>query len=137
VKSSPCVSSPRGLFFPFMLRQPIPTIQPVYTVDEVANFVWQCATGEQRKPEEMANTHLLLAVKQIWNSRCAPWQTFSDVHPMRLKHWSDRYTKAAIYALCLELRKRWHYLSDAQRTDLTAMTKWAKETWSDYAKLLA
>lgn len=120
-----------------MLRQPIPEIKPVYTVDEVTNFVWQCSTGEQRKPDEMANSHLLLALKQIWNARCAPWQTFVNVPPMRLKHWSDRYSKAAIFALCLELRKRWDHLTASQQSDLRAMIKWAKETWTDYARLLA
>lgn len=107
-----------------------------FHISEVENFVWQTSDGEHRRPTDMANSHLLLAVKQIWNESCQPSLAFRDIVPMRLKHWSERYTRAAVVALCLELAKRVDSLTPEQIADLVRMRELACSTWKSVRHLL-
>lgn len=109
-------------------------LKQVYFTNEYENFVWQTSTGEQLRPSEMANSHLLLAVKQIWNANC---KCRSDWLPvslnMTLKHWSPRYTEAAVVAICLELRKRWNSLTPEQCGDVFEIVGRSKVVWKNAA----
>lgn len=111
-------------------------IESTFHISEVQNFVWQTSDGEHRRPSDMANTHLLIAVKQIWNCFCPPPLAFPDVHPMRLRHWSERYAKAAVIALCNELATRKASLTPDQIADLVLMKEYASSEFKSIRHLL-